>query len=161
MRFPLRRVKLLTHSDLVVRTPFGETAFPAVRIEDKRCKKEVSLVWRRFKWRVIFREVVLDEHGTIVAAINLLRKICGWKETGRVFPWEDIPVWKPHERPYLEDDKFDLWLIANWEDRNEAGVLLDERFYQALKNDISPYNKTFGAFDMNIRRLGLVYRPRK
>jgi hypothetical protein len=150
-------VKLLTHSDLVVHT-LGETAFPAVRIEDKGCRAELSLVARQFSRRVIFRGVVLDEHGTIVAAINLLRKAFVWKETGRVFPWEDMPVWKLCDRRKPEDDNFDLWLIAQWKDWNEAGVLLADRFYQALNNDISPRNMTFGAFDMNIRRLGLVLR---
>ena len=155
IRYKFKPLRIVTHSTLV------RTAFPALRIESKiegtERGVEISLLPRHLNWRVVFDGISLDGHGVTAAAIHLLLRAFRWKEGQRVLSWEEMSVWELHERRSYEEDNRDLWVIAHWQDWNEAGILWDDRFYRALS--IFPPDTTFDAFKKRYERMPLVYRP--
>ena len=121
---------------------------------------EISLLPRHLNRRVVFDGISLDEHGVTAAAIHLLLRAFRWKEGQRVLSWEEMSVWELLDRRSPEEDNRDLWVIAHWQDWNEAGILWDDRFYRAWSDGVFPPGRTFDAFKKRYERMLLVYRPR-
>jgi hypothetical protein len=161
LRFKLRPVKLVTHSDLVLHESNGATVFPALRIEEKIEEKsrgvEIRLVARTFNRHVVFRGVVPDEHGVTVAAVRVLFRAFEWKKTDRVFLWEDTDVWRPTWRRSHAEDNFDLWIIAHWMDWNVAGIMWERRNRFAQDGEMSLGKMELDTFMRRCRRLKLQY----
>jgi hypothetical protein len=161
------KVKLFTTPDLIVESPGGAITFAAFRvedkgrIEDKRSGTDVSLCLVPLAKPVAFRAAVLDAHGTIQAGIKLLhRAFTLEKKTEVLYGSGIMPVWKFKARRNEKDDRFDLFVIAQWQEWNEAGILWDMRNYLAQKSEVSLGKMSRGAFAMRFQHgLGLRYLP--
>jgi hypothetical protein len=162
------KVKLFTTPDLIVESPGGAwITFAAlrienkVRIEDKRNGTEVSLCVVPLARPVAFRVAVLNAHGTIQAGIKLLRRAFTWKKKTEVFYGSSVtPVWKFKAKRNEKEDRFDLFVIAHWQQWNEAGILWDARYSIAQESELSLGKMSQRAFYMRCTRsLGLRYLP--
>jgi hypothetical protein len=126
--------------------------FAALRIEDKGDGADVSLCVVGLDKPVAFRAAVLNAHGTIEAGINLLR---------RTFKLE-TPLWKFKAKRNEKEDRFDLFVIAHWQEWNEADILWDKRnsIAQGDKSGVSLGPMKLGAFRARCTRsLKLRYLP--
>jgi hypothetical protein len=181
---PEAKVRLYTTPDLiVVESPGGaRVTFAALRIEDKGNGADVSLCVIRLDKPVAFRAAVLDAHGTIQAGINLLHRVFTLGKKTEVLDGSRVtPVWKFEAKRVKakrvkakfkakrvkakrdeKNDRFDLFVIAHWQEWNEAGILWDERnsIAQCDKSGVSLGPMKLGAFVARFQRgLGLRYLP--
>src|SRR4029077_4149934 len=116
-----------------------------------------------------FPAAVLDVHGTIRAGINLLRRTFKLEKKREVlFESGVMPEWEfkakrdgvKAKRDGEKEDRFDLFVIAHWQEWNEAGILWDKRnsIAQCDKSGVSLGPMKLGAFSARCRRsLGLRY----
>ena len=155
------KVKLYTTPDLIVESPGGAwVTFAALRIEDKGAGVDVSLcVVPPLDKPVAFRAAVLNEHGTIQAGINLLHRAFTLEKKTEVIDGSGVkPLWKFEAKRNEKDDRFDLFVIAHWEEWNEAGILWDARFFLAQDDrQLSPRNMGLDAFRKRYTQMGLKY----
>ena len=134
------------------------------KIEDKRNGVDVSLCVVPLAKPVAFREAVLDAHGTIQAGINLLHRVFMLKKKTEVLFGSGImPVWEfkaKRDEKAEKNDRFDLFVIAHWQEWNEAGILWDERnsIAQCDKSGVSLGPMKLGAFKVRCGKRGLGLR---
>jgi hypothetical protein len=100
-----------------------------------------------------FRDVILDEHGTIEAAISVLRRSFRWEKIGQMARF-GTPLLRLKVKR-IED--LDLFIIANWERWNESGVAWKERHYLAQSGEFSIGKMEPKAFVQRCTRMGLRY----
>jgi hypothetical protein len=145
---PEAKVKLYTTPDLIVESR-AWVNFAALRIEDKGDGADVSLCVVGLDKPVAFRAAVLNAHGTIQAGINLLH---------RAFTLE-TPLWKFKAKRNEKEDRFELFVIAHWQEWNEKGVLWNRRFFDAQDDrQLSPRNMGLDGFKKRCtREMGLIY----
>ena len=155
LRFPGGR--LLTTEDLTLFSPDGtKTTIVALKIEKRENGVEVGFVEKTFHdGHLPFRDdPVLDEHGTIEAAMRVL---------SRHFRWEKMPeieggidVWRRRAKRL---EYLNLWIIVQWEGWNVAGIRWDERNYlaQTESGEMSLGTMALGAFKRRCERMRLKY----
>ena len=95
----------------------------------------------------------LDDHGTIEAAIRVLRRHFWWEKATEI---DGSPVWRLRVRRY-GDVGFELFLIAHWVDWNAAGVRWDEGNYLAQNCEMALGKMEFKTFVRRCTRLWLKY----
>jgi hypothetical protein len=139
---------------LIVFSPDGTTTFPAVKVENKGNVAEVSIVIETRDGHLAFRDAVLDDHGTIEAAIYVLSRHFRWEKITQTARFGTL-VWKLKAKSF---EDFDLYIIAYWEDWNAAGIRWDERNYLAQTCEMSLGKMERKTFIQRCHRTGLKYR---
>ena len=161
-----REVRLVTCEDLTVFSPQeGITECAAMRVEsgkDKSGKDRVAVSIGResFNGHIVFRDLAFDAHGTIEAAIRVLRRRFWLKEIARTA--RGIPMWSLQEekknKGFEKRDCFDLFVITHWAEWNVRGILWKERNDLAQKSEVSLGTMSRGAFVRRFQHdLGLRY----
>lgn len=147
-------VRFVTAEDLILVSDEGTITVVAAKVENG---KTLSIVKETFiDGHLQFHDVALDEHGTIQAAIHLLRRCFRWEKIAQTARF-NTPIWKLKAKR-LED--FDLFVIAHWEGWNLTGVSWAERNYLAQTSDMSLGKMECDTFERRCRRLGLRYQER-
>lgn len=147
-------VRLRATEDLIVFSPEGTTTFPAVKVENKGNVAEVSIVIETRDGHLAFRDAVLDDHGTIEAAIYVLSRHFRWEKITQTARFGTL-VWKLKAKSF---EDFDLYIIAYWEGWNAAGIRWDERNYLAQTCEMSLGKMERKTFIQRCHRTGLKYR---
>jgi hypothetical protein len=148
-------VRLLTTKDLIIESPDETTTFVAVRVEDRGDRLAVSIEKETVKgWNLPFRDVVFDRHGTIEAAVHVLRRSFCWEKATEI---EGVTVWRLRTKLCGLVD-FELFLITNWEIWNAAGVRRKER--NSLAEELFG-KRQVDATRLHCERIGLRYLVRR
>ena len=114
----------------------------------------VSIVKETFEdGHLPFRDVALDDHGTIAAAIRVLGRCFWWERATEI---DGSPVWRLRVRRY-GDVGFELFLIAHWVDWNAAGIRWDERNYLAQNCEMALGKMELKTFVRRCERLGFTH----
>jgi hypothetical protein len=155
LRFPGGR--LLTTEGLTLFSPDGrKTTIVALKIEKKENGVEVGFVEETFHdGHLPFRDdPVLDEHGTVEAAMHVLSRHF-WLEKMTEIEG-GIDVWRRRAKRL---EYLDLWIIVQWEGWNVAGIRWDERNYlaQTESGEMSLGKMELKTFVRRCTRLGLKY----
>jgi hypothetical protein len=149
-------VRLLTTEDLIVFSPEGTTSFIAVKVENKGNGVEVSIVKETRDGHLAFRDAVLDDHGTIEAAIYVLSRPFRWEKITQTARF-GTPVWELRMKRDYED--FDLFVIVHWADWNRDGIRWKKRHDLAgEKFPVLGCRMKLKTFTRRSERLGLIYR---